>query len=58
MGERPVCEPPFGNTAMHGTAMQWGGSASRDDAANLRYAMTLLCDEPGHVPGFWELPPC
>jgi hypothetical protein len=25
--------------------MRWGGSASRDDAADLRYAMTLLCDD-------------
>ena len=54
---------------MRKTAMRWGGSASRDDAADLRYAMVLLCDDLsyamtllcedfGHAPGFWELPPC
>jgi len=38
MGRYGVCEPPFGNTAMHRPAMHWGGSASRDEAADLRYA--------------------
>jgi hypothetical protein len=41
MGRYGVCEPPFGNTAMHKTAMRWGGSASRDDAADLRYAKPI-----------------
>jgi hypothetical protein len=44
MGRYGVCEPPFGNTAMRKTATRWGGSASRDDAADLRYAMVVLCD--------------
>src|SRR5580704_15571694 len=43
MGRYGVCEPQFGKTSMHQTAMhrsamRWGGSASRDDAADLRYA--------------------
>jgi hypothetical protein len=43
MGRYGVCEPTFGktcmhNTAMHKPAMRRGGSASRDDAADLRYA--------------------
>src|ERR1700729_2004911 len=42
MGRYGVCEPRFGRTAMrktamHKTAMHRGGSASRDDAADLRY---------------------
>jgi hypothetical protein len=41
MGERQVCEPPFGKTAMHKTAMRRGGSASRDDDADLRYAKLI-----------------
>jgi tripartite-type tricarboxylate transporter receptor subunit TctC len=52
MGRYGVCEPPFGSTAMHKTAMRWGGSASRDEAADLRYAITLPCDDFGHAPGF------
>jgi hypothetical protein len=38
MGRYAFCEPLFGRTAMHRTTMRWGGSASRDDAADLRYA--------------------
>src|ERR1700686_839575 len=41
MGRYGVCEPPFGKTAMHRTATRWGGSASRDDAADLRYAKPM-----------------
>jgi hypothetical protein len=38
MGRYGDCEPPSGRTAMHKPAMRRGGSASRDDAADLRYA--------------------
>jgi tripartite-type tricarboxylate transporter receptor subunit TctC len=43
MGRYGVCEllsgrPAMYRTALHQTAMRWGGSASRDDAADLRYA--------------------
>jgi hypothetical protein len=51
MGRYGVCEPPFGKTSMHQTsmhqtamhkpAMRRGGSASRDDAADLRYAKPI-----------------
>src|SRR5580704_15914587 len=45
MGRYGVCEPPFARltyrTAMRRTAMHRGGSASRDDAADLRYAKPM-----------------